>query len=85
MAYNITYKKSIARDLASIDKEQARRILDRLEKDLSEKADSRPPLKGHFAGLRKYHIGDYRAVFAIIGDDVLVLRIGHRRDAIKFR
>ena len=85
MAYNITYKKSVTRDLSRIDKAQARRILHRLEKDLSEKADSFPPLKGHFAGLRKYRIGDYRAIFAIVGDDVLVLRIGHRRGIYKQR
>lgn len=85
MAYNITYKKSVTRDLSRIDKAQARRILNRLEKDLSEKADSFPPLKGHFAGLRKYRIGDYRVIFAIVGDDVLVLRVGHRRDIYKQR
>lgn len=85
MANNITYKKSVMRDLSRIDKAQARRILNRLEKDLSEKADSYPPLKGHFAGLRKYRIGDYRVIFAIIGVDVLVLRIGHKRDIYKPR
>lgn len=85
MAYNIAYKKSVTRDSSRIDKAQARRILNRLEKDLSEKADSFPPLKGHFTGLRKYRIGDYRVIFVIIGDDVLVLRIGHRRDIYKQR
>ncbi len=85
MAYNITYKKSITRDLAHIDKTQVRKILNRLEQDLSEKADSFPPLKGHFAGLRKYRIGDYGVIFAIIGNDVLVLRIGHSRDIYKQR
>lgn len=85
MAYNITYKKSVTRDLSRIDKAQARRILNRLEKDLSEKADSFPPLKGPFAGLRKYRIGDYRVIYAIIKGDVLILRIGHRRDIYKQR
>lgn len=40
-------------------------------------------LKGQFAGLRKYRIGDYRVIYAILGDDVLVLRIGHRKDVYK--
>ena len=85
MAYNITYKKSVARDLARIDKTLARRILNRLEKDLSKEADSFPPLKGRFAGLRKYRVGDYRVIFAIVGNDVLVLRIGHTREVYKKR
>ena len=34
-------------------------------------------IKGQFAGLRKYRVGDYRVIYAIIEKDVLVLRIGH--------
>ena len=83
MAYNITYKKSVKRDLSRIDKTQARKILNSLEKDLSEKAGFFPVLKGHFSGLRKYRIGDYRVIYAIIGEDVVVLRIAHRGDIYK--
>ena len=80
MAYNIVYKKSVQRDLSKLGKDEAGRILTRLEQDLAEKADSYPALKGRFAGLRKYRIGDYRVVFAIVDSEVQVLRIGHRRD-----
>jgi len=83
LAYRIVYKKSVARDLSRLDKTEARRILNRLEKDLAEKPDSYPVLKGKFAGLRKYRIGEYRVVYAIIATDVQVLRIGHRRDVYK--
>jgi len=80
LAYNIGYKKSVERDLAKLPKAEARRVLDRIEEELSEKADSYPVLKGPFAGLRKFRIGDYRVIYAILGNDVLVLRIGHRKD-----
>jgi mRNA interferase RelE/StbE len=40
-------------------------------------------LKGQFAGLRRYRIGDYRVIYAIIGDDCLVLRIGLRKEVYK--
>lgn len=83
MAYRIAYRKSVARDLSNLDKAAARRILNRLEKDLAEKPDSNPALKGKFAGLRKYRIGEYRVIYAIIGAEVQVLRIGHRRDIHK--
>jgi len=83
LAYNIVYKKSVARDLSRLDKTEVRRILDRLEKDLAEKADSYPVLKGKFAGLRRCRIGDYRVIYAIVRNDVLILRIGHRRDVYK--
>ena len=83
MAYKIVYKASASRDLARLPKAEARRILVRLERDLPRKADSFPALKGKFAGLRKYHVGDYRVIFAIVGQEVVVLRMGHRRDVYR--
>jgi mRNA interferase RelE/StbE len=78
LPYNIVYKKSVHRDLKKIKKTEASKIIDQLEKDLSNKPDSYPVLKGKFAGLRKYRVGDYRVIYAIIEKNVLVLRIGHR-------
>ena len=83
MAYNIVYKKSVQRDLKKLPKAEAHRVLNQVEEELSENADTHPVLKGQFAGLRKYRIGDYRVIYAILGADVLVLRIGHRKDVYK--
>jgi len=83
LAYKIGYKKSVERDLTKLPKTEARRVLDRIEEELSEKADSHPVLKGPFAGLRKFRIGDYRVIYAILGNDVLVLRIGHRKEVYR--
>ena len=83
MAYNITYKKSVEKDLSRLGKSEARRILDKIEKELSGRADHYPLLKGEFAGLRKLRVGDYRVIFAILEQEVLILRIGHRRDIYK--
>jgi mRNA interferase RelE/StbE len=83
LAYNIVYKKSVQRDLKKLSKAETSRILNQIEEELSEKADTYPVLKGQFAGLRKYRVGDYRVIYAILGEDVLILRIGHRRDVYK--
>jgi mRNA interferase RelE/StbE len=83
LAYRISYKSSVARDLAGLPKAEARRILSRLEKDLAASANTYPALKGKFAGLRKYRVGDYRVIYAIVDGEVLVLRIGHRRDVYR--
>jgi mRNA interferase RelE/StbE len=79
----MVYKRSVSRDLAKVGKEEARRILSQFEKDLSEKADSCPILKGKFSSLRKYRIGDYRVIYAIVQNEVLVLRIAHRREVYR--
>ena len=83
MAYRITFKASVSRDLKKFSKTEADRILLRIASDLPEKADQLPELKGKFAGLRKFRIGDYRVVFAIVGDSILITRVGHRRDIYK--
>jgi addiction module RelE/StbE family toxin len=80
LAFEIVYKKSVAKDLARLGKSEARRVLDKIEKDLAARADGYPVLKGQFAGLRKLRVGDYRIIFAILGAQVLVLRIGHRSE-----
>jgi mRNA interferase RelE/StbE len=84
LAYKILYKTSVSRDLKRpLKKAEAGRILNQIDRELSKKADSNPVLKGHFAGLRKFRIGDYRVIYSILDDDVLILRIGHRRDVYK--
>ncbi len=83
MAYNVVYKKSVQRDLKKLSKAEAHRVLNQVGEQLSENADAHPVLKGQFAGLRKYRIGDYRVIYAILGADVLVLRISHRKDVYK--
>ena len=80
MAFDIAYKKSVEKDLANFGKAEARRVLDKIEKDLARRADTYPVLKGQFSGLRKLRVGDYRVIFAILGQQVLVLRIGHRSE-----
>ena len=83
MAYRILYKKSVQRDLKRLGNVEAKKIILKLEKELSKKADSYPVLKGQFAGLRKYRYSDYRVIYALLGDEVLVLRIGHRKEIYK--
>jgi mRNA interferase RelE/StbE len=83
LAYSILYKKSVQRDLKKLGASEAQRILDQLEAELSKKPDAYPILKGEFAGLRKYRVGDYRIIYALIDKNVVVLRIGHRKDIYK--
>lgn len=83
MIYNISFKKSVAKDLKKIDRSKADRILKKLTTDLSVKADQLPELRGRFAGLRKYRVGNYRVIYTIIDDSVLILRIQHRKDVYK--
>jgi mRNA interferase RelE/StbE len=81
LSYKIAFKKSVSRDLKKIGKEQAEKILKKMEQDLPEKADSFPSLTGKFAGLRKFRVGNYRVIYTIIEDTAIILRISHRRES----
>ena len=83
MAYNIAYKKSVIRDLKKLPKAEARRILIKIEKKLLEDPKANPVLKGQFAGLRKFRVGDYQVVYVLFEKNILILRMGHRRDVYK--
>lgn len=83
MSYKIAFKKSVVRDLKKIDKDQADRILKKIEEELPEKAKTLPTLTGKFSGLRKFRVGDYRVVYSIMRNTALILRIRHRREAYR--
>ena len=83
MVYNITFKKSVSKDLKQIDHSEADKILKKISSELSVKVDQFPELQGNFAGLRKFRVGNYRIIYAIIDDSVLVLRLQHRKDVYK--
>lgn len=83
MAYRVVYKKSVHRDIKKLLRDEIRRILDKIERELLRDPMSNPPLKGPFSGLRKLRIGDFRVIYAILNDDILILRIGHRKDVYK--
>ena len=83
MNYKIAFKKSVSRDLKKIDKEQADRILKKIEDELPQKAETLRILTGKFSGLRKFRVGDFRVIFSIIGETALILRIRHRKETYR--
>ena len=83
MAYNVTYKKSVQRDLKRSSKSEAKRILDQIEQQLVKGPESNPVLKGQFTGLRKYRVGDYCVIYSLLGTEIRILRIGHCREVYK--
>ena len=83
MTYNVKLKKSVAKDLKKVGKPEADRILTKIVAELPEIADSLPGLKGKFAGLKKYRIGSYQVVFAIIKNTIVITRIRHRKEVYR--
>ena len=81
MPYTILYHPDITRrDLRRIPLNVQSRIADALAARLQESPEKYgQPLRGTLRGYWKLRVGDYRAVFKIVGDEVWVLAILHRR------
>ena len=81
--YTVRLLDQAADDLARLDAIIARRILKRLDW-LQANIETIAPgrLTGQFAGLNKLRVGDYRVIYQVIQEElVIVIRaIGHRRD-----
>jgi len=83
LIYSVQFKASVKKDLRKIDRKEAKRILDSIEKDLASDPGKGTQLTGEFSGLYKYRIGNYRIIYDILRESILVLRIGHRKDVYK--
>ena len=78
----IFYKASVEKDLKKFDKKERIRILNKIEKELSSGIIGKK-LKGEFEGLYSYRLGDYRVVYSLIREGILIIRIRHRKDVYK--
>ncbi|MBP6726874.1 MAG: type II toxin-antitoxin system RelE/ParE family toxin [Thauera sp.] len=89
MTWKIEFDPAAARELAKLDRKQARRILSFLSERIAQLDNPRSmgePLKGSKLGeFWKYRVGDYR-VISHIEDKVmrvLLVRIGNRREVYR--
>lgn len=89
MAWSIEYDEAALKDLASMDKQVARRITSFMRERVASLDDPRSigeALKGSRLGaFWKYRVGDYR-IIANIEDAALrvyVVRVGNRREVYR--
>ena len=80
LPYLINYHKAVKGDLNSLEVLIKARIKSAIETRIAvDPIKSGEPLRGNFKRFRKLRIGDYRIVYKVIKEIVLILGIGHRR------
>lgn len=81
MTYSVSIKQSAAKTLATMPRDDRLRIIDAIDQ-LGANPAAGGVLKGEYAGLRRIRVGDYRVVYEVQDNKlvVLVVRIGHRRE-----
>ena len=84
MSYSIRIKESAARELRRIRKPDRVRIVAAIDR-LADTPHLGTALKGGLTGLRRLRVGDYRVLYEIRDEElvVLVIRVAHRRDAYR--
>lgn len=84
MTYSVSIKQSAAKALTKIARDDQLRIIDAIDQ-LAVNPAAGGVLKGEYAGLRRIRIGNYRVVYEVQDQKliVLVVRIGHRREVYR--
>ena len=82
MAYRLVYHADVKKaDLPKIDRRNRSRIKKAIEERLSQHPEVfAKPLRRTLKGYWKLRVGDYRVVFKISGNDILLLGIIHRKN-----
>lgn len=83
MGSKIFYKSSVEKDIRKIGHKERIKILEEVENCLSVNPTEGKKLKGKFKELRSLRIGDYRVIYTMIKEGVLILRIGHRKEVYR--
>ena len=80
MKYGLVYTSRAVKDIKRLDPSVRQRVgktLLRYEEDPLGYAENLVDSK---LGTYRFRIGEYRVIFDIEGDDIVVLRVGHRRE-----
>mgnify|MGYP000361857717 CR=1 FL=1 len=84
MGYTLSFKKSVARDLRAIPRQDVKRILKRIE---ALRSDPRPANCEKLSGQERYRVrqGVYRVVYEIVDERlvVLVIKVAHRKQVYR--
>lgn len=82
MAYRILYHPAVQHeDLRVINTNLHTRICRAIEQRLTtEPTYYGEPLRHRFKGYWRLRAGDYRIIYRVVGHEVWILKIGHRKD-----
>ena len=85
MKYRLVYTRRAERDIRSLEPSTKERIGKSLLRYAEEPLKFAEKLSDPILGEYRFRIGDYRVIFDIEGNEIVVLRVGHRREIYKRR
>ena len=83
MSYDLVYTQRAIRDIEKLDPKIKKRIGKVLLRYKEEPLRYAGKLTDSKLGTYRFRIGDYRIIFDIEDNEIVVLRIGHRKEIYK--
>jgi mRNA interferase RelE/StbE len=80
MVYQVEFKPRALKDLKGIDRRDAHRVVEKIKAMRHDLAGDVKRLTNSTPEYR-LRVGDYRALFEVEGDKVVIYRVRHRKDA----
>ncbi len=80
MAYKLVYTKKACDDIRKLDQLAQKRLAKKLE--VFSQAPLEYAKKNHdpLLGAYRFRVGDYRIIFDLHGKEIVILKVGHRRE-----
>lgn len=80
MTYTLLYTRSAFSDIQKLDRVVKKKIKKKIEVYSTRPLINAKRLINPKIGTHRWRIGDYRVVFDLNGKNIVILRIGHRRE-----
>ena len=79
MSYRLVYTHRALKDIQKLEPQVKTRLGKALLRSEADPLGHAKPLTNAEFGTYRFRVGDYRVIFDISGEDIVVLRVGHRR------
>ena len=85
MGYKLLFDDKVSKDLKKIDKHWQKKILQAIKTKLVNDPYIGKKLVGDLSSYYRYRVSDYRIIYEILEDEIvlLVIKIKHRKDIYK--
>ena len=82
MDYEVEFKPKALKDLDSMQQDSARRVIEKIER-LEHNLEGDVKRLTNFTPEYRLRVGDYRVLFEVEGNRIIVYRVRHRREVYR--
>lgn len=83
MSYRLVFTENARRDIKKLDRVAQKKLAQKLKTFQSNPLFYAKKLTSPILGQYRWRVGNYRIIFDIHGKNIIVLRVGHRKEIYK--